>query len=403
MELASHHAALHHLNETYLRLVKEIKLLSALNWPVEARHAFMQAVTQNAPAVPPWEYTKKDYTAQRQGLQAILAAMPLEDVVEFGLLKRNVEAYLSALEMMEAVGTSRITELSKALYGSPQDVVAGYDFTVLQAAQHLLREAENTCAPAHGEAVYTAEQLREYLLAQLAEVITGGEVEVRIDAGIASRAMALGSTVMVRADAHFTHAEAQQLLQHEVFTHALCSVNGQAQPFMACMGVSSPRITATQEGLAQCAELMTGTLYPQRVRRIALRVIALDMAEQGANARELFSFFQDHGDTAHEATLSVMRILRGGTQEGGIIFYKDGVYVRGMLEVFRFISNAKTHSQLPLLFAGNVALADVDAVAQLQQQGVVTPAKYLPYWAQKLHVESPEIKRFTDIVCTVPR
>jgi uncharacterized protein (TIGR02421 family) len=370
------HATLCALNAEYRNIVTNIRLLSTLNWPAQAKEMFLDSVAQHAPVLPKFTYTKPDVANEREALQRIVAA--LGDAPHGALLKQNCHAYVQALDMMQAVGTARISEISAELYGTPQMQIAGLDCSLLTVAHALFAAADSL--PWHGGdgEEYTSEQLQHYLQAQLVQMGMTNEIEVQIDTSLAARAMAIGGQVKIRAATRFKHYEAAQLLQHEVFTHALCSVNGQKQPVMGCMAHSSPRITATQEGLAQCAELLTGNLHPQRLKRIALRVMAIDMAEHGANLLELFRFFEQHGDSANEAYISAMRVLRGGVPEGGILFYKDAAYVRGMLEVLQAMNTQPDVTKL--LFAGNVALSDVAEVRALQAQGIVTPATYLPPW-----------------------
>jgi hypothetical protein len=152
------------------------------------------------------------------------------------------------------------------------------------------------------------------------------------------------------------------------------------------LGYSAPRVTAIQEGLATFSEYINFSIDLVRLRRIALRIIALQKAEQGADFIDIFRFFRKAGQNDEESYLSSMRIFRGGVAEGGVVFYKDNVYLKGLIEVEAFLKRAMHNGRLrntDLLFAGKLTTDDVEDFIQLDGDEYVALPAYLPRWMQK--------------------
>ena len=77
------------------------------------------------------------------------------------------------------------------------------------------------------------------------------------------------------------------------------------------LALSSPRITATQEGLATFAEQITGSIDIERMKRISLRIEAVAMALDGADFIEVFRYFLDAGQSRSDSFTSAQRVFRG--------------------------------------------------------------------------------------------
>ncbi len=378
------------LNHIYAAVVRNISVLGTMNWPDKAKVDFLRSLEDKNPKLPRFKFAPKDYTDKKQRLNYILKSLPKEDYPEYAYLRSNTESYVTALDMLAGVGTKDVTELSMQLYGSPYDKLPGYNLNSLEAAKFFLKVEGRFKSEAIEEEPeeFTSKALKEYLEKQINKVFRKHEVSVEISDKMASRAAVTSKKVKVRANTLFKKHEARQLLHHEVFTHALCSINGLNQPYMGAMEFTSPRITATQEGLAQFSELITGSIHLHRLKRIALRIIALDMALQGADFLEIFKFFANNGDNSEEAYMSAMRILRGGSPKGGVVFLKDGVYIKGMLEVFGFFMKSMEENNLhnlEILFAGKMTTGDVKDMNVMMNQGLVVGPKYIPVWFDNIH------------------
>ncbi len=379
-------------NQRFCAVIKDISLLGSANWPESAKREFLANVEKGNYKMPKFEFAKKDYTEKKNILQGIITDVGSISHPACQLVKRNAESYLQALEMLENLGTPAVTEISEQLYGSLYDVIPGYRHTSLQAARYFLRvsgsfKSENYESFEENKEM-TASQLRSYLISRMKFVFGSRDIVVDLVPELASKASVSSSRVKLRMDAKFKNYEARQLLHHEVFTHALTSINGAAQPILSCIQFTPPRVTATQEGLAQFSELITGSIHLLRLKRIALRILAIDKAFKGADFIDLFKFFKKQGDSDEESYLSAMRIFRGGRPEGGVIFMKDGVYIKGMLEVYSFfIKTMKENNleKLKIFFAGKMTSSDVESMNELVNTEILEEPKYIPLWFGEIH------------------
>ena len=129
---------------------------------------------------------------------------------------------------------------------------------------------------------------------------------------------------------------------------------------------------------------MSGTLGLDRLRRLADRIVAVQLVVDGADFIELYRWFLDRTPNPEQAFESTRRIFRGAPMTGGAPFTKDCSYLSGYLSVTTFIRAAFTAGRadtLALLFSGKLDLFAIPALAELRSQGLVKPPKFLPPWA----------------------
>ncbi len=377
-------------DERLCKLASQVRVLGELNWPDTVKEQFLAGVAKGERPRLAFQYPAITHPKQIEALQGFLRDIG-RDHPALDLMRANAESFLSALHMIDARGTTRITEISSQLYGRPSDTLPLYDgVTILDAARFFLTTADSfTSERGYQEPEYIdARELFGFLGRHLREAGLIGHIDLIFDAQIASKVSVTSSAIRIRSGAKFSIYEADQLLHHEVMTHALTSINGRNQPILSSMQFTAPRITRAQEGLAQFAELVSGAIHIHRLKRVALRIIAIDMALSGADFMQLYDFFCENGQNAEESYLSAMRILRGGTPNGGIVFLKDNVYLQGMLEVQAFFIQAFQQQDLhtlEILFSGKMALEDVPALLAMQQQGLLQAPEFIPSWYQNIH------------------
>jgi uncharacterized protein (TIGR02421 family) len=208
-----------------------------------------------------------------------------------------------------------------------------------------------------------------------------------IDARLSSKAAAGATRVRIRGQTCFSELDIAQLREHEGFVHSATAMNGRAQPILSTLGLGAPRTTATQEGLATVAELITHAMDIARLRRIALRTVAIDMALEGADLVQVCDYFRGAGQTDSESVHSAMRVFRGGDPRGRIAFTKDVVYLAGLIGVHTFLLKAIEQSEPELvgrLFAGRLTLGDVSSLGPAFEEGHIAPARFVPRWATDL-------------------
>src|SRR5690348_18432420 len=94
---------------------------------------------------------------------------------------------------------------------------------------------------------------------------------------------------------------------------------------------------------------MSGSMDIARLKRISLRILAIEKALQGADFIEVFRYFRKHGQNARDSFTSAQRVFRGVPLSGGAAFTKDNVYLAGLLTVHTFFRRAFKRRRLDLL------------------------------------------------------
>ncbi len=368
---------------------KKIKVLSALAWPLGAEEKFLEDWSAGHRKLPVVKRNVQDYNKNIEQLKELAEACDQTDPVE-KFLHETAGSYADAAEMLMAVGTPDFTRWSSKIYGRPDSVYKTQSFSAVESARFFLEVTDNLLGNAQLVAPLvdiTADDFCSWMKSEVDEFFVHDTVEVMIDQALSSKAIASSARIRVRGSAMFSQLDKNQLLYHEAFVHSATQLNGKKQPNLKCLGLGAPRTTRTQEGLAVMAELFTNSMDIVRLRRIALRVIAIQMALEGADFLDVFAFFLKGGQTEEESVRSTQRIFRGGAVKGGIVFTKDAMYLQGLLEVHTFFRLAIKECKPQLIrnaFSGRLTLADALRLDPLFESGWLIGPTYIPPWANDL-------------------
>ena len=381
----THHAA---LDARMVKAVRGIKLLSLASWPADAQAPFLEGIARGQPQLPVIAYPTLDFSAARRELAAISAAAdPSHPLGSY--LRASVESWDIAAQLLEALGTPRVTEHSIALFGTPEECPPVEGPTTRDAAGHFIAIANDLdrelLAPEEQIPV-SATALQLQLQADLDDFFDARVITVQLDPALIAKAAAGATRIRLRHGAAFSDYDRRQLLQHEALVHSLTALNGREQVHLPSLALSSPRVTATQEGLATFAEQITGSIDIERMKRISLRIEAVAMALDGADFIEVFRYFTDAGQNAAESFSSAQRVFRGVPTSGGAAFTKDTVYLRGLIGVHTFFRRSLQQDRLRRcrrLFAGTMTRQAVSSVDPLFDSGVLAPPRWLPPWVSR--------------------
>jgi len=368
---------------------KKIKVLSTLSWPVGASDKFLATWRKGNPVLPEIAITPPKAEQDVADLDAIVNACDLQNPAE-KFIAETARSYANAGRMLMHAGTPDFTKYSVKIYGRPDTKYKMQDVTAVDGAQFFLDITENLLGHSLIENTrfdIPAEDIANWLRKKTDRFFVHDKVEVTVDPGVSAKALAGATRIRVRGGAFFSALDKDQLLFHEAMVHTATQLNGRKQSNLQCLGLGAPRTTRTQEGMAVLAELVTNSIDLQRLQRIALRVIAVKMALDGADFIELFKFFLEAGQNEIESVKSTQRIFRGGAVKGGVVFTKDAVYLQGLLEVHSFLRVAirDNHPQMVSnLFAGRLTLGDAIRLNELFESGWLKPPTYIPTWASDL-------------------
>ena len=380
-----HHAA---LDARMVKAVRGIRLLNMVSWAASEQQKFLDSYRRGDCTLPRHEYPKYDFTEVRREL-AIVEKVADRDHPLGHYVCDSARSWAIAAEMLENLGTPEAMTHSIRLFGRPDEPLPGGGPTTREAAHHFIdiaNELDKELLAPEEQVQISATALQLQLQGALDDFFNERRIEVVLDPELIAKAAAGATRIRLRSGAAFSDYDKHQLLEHEAFVHSLTALNGREQPQLQSLSLSSPRTTATQEGLATFAEQITGSIDIERMKRISLRIEAVAMAMSGADFIEVFRYFLDSGNPEVESFVSAQRVFRGVPTTGGCAFTKDTVYVRGLIGVHTFFRWALRQRKLRLcrmLFAGKMTLADVQRFEPMFDCGALVPPRFLPQWVSR--------------------
>ncbi|MGB8145875.1 MAG: flavohemoglobin expression-modulating QEGLA motif protein [Chromatiaceae bacterium] len=361
---------------------KPIRILRALDWAPEVKESFLAGGGRELPQVtyPPFDPTPSIDLVREARRQIV----PFTTIDVW--LDRHAQFIELGARMLAAVGTPSFFEFGRQLYGEPTAPLRYAAISPLELAQSVLDTIDqlahidiSTAPPAYHSAEEVAVNLDRAVRAHFGDQAPAIELVDRLSAN----ALATSKAIRVRRGARFTDRDFTQLLHHEAFIHVATSLNGKAQTDLPLLSAGHPGTTRTQEGLAVFAEVISGSIELDRLRRLADRVLAIQMAIEGADFLEVNGFFLDRTGDPDQAFENTRRVFRGGVITGGAPFCKDLVYLLGLLQVnniMRATFAAGRADCLSLLFCGKLDFFDIPALCELYAMGLCRPPRFLPPW-----------------------
>jgi len=369
---------------TLYEIARPINILNHIGWEPSVKAEFFRHKAQKLPRVDYPSFDAKPVVKQIRSIQ-----QQLSDSVIDGWFYRVSSAIENAALMLSHSGRRDFYHYSSELYGVPTSVLKDESTTSLDLANQFIELIGPMSSIDLGEppaACHLATSVADMMTNAVNEKFGEHAPEVQVVDNLSANALAGVSRIRLRRTACFTDKDVEQLIQHEAYIHVGTLLNGSLQP-LKVFSLAHPGATKTQEGLAVFAELISGVMELDRFRRLADRVIAVQMAIDGADFIEVYRHFLVQTGSQDQAFENARRVFRGGTLTGGAPFTKDIVYLDGLLRVhnfFRAIVRIKRTDCLRLLFTGRLSIEDIPAVAELSHLGLCKPPNFLPDWAKDL-------------------
>jgi uncharacterized protein (TIGR02421 family) len=294
----------------------------------------------------------------------------IEDPTLSYLFRQKQEELDRQITLLSDVDTPRFLPESLQLYGGVSDWLLNHAIELLDEVPTYTREEPRRQQLDATEFAKRALQELGYYQLQCADFRATVSVRDDMYAGL----MVSNDQLLIGGKIRVPQRRVEALLQHEVGTHLVTRYNGHHQPFQQ-LEVGLAGYDGLQEGLAVLAEYLVGGLSRTRMRILAARVVAARQLLDGATFVDTFRTLDRNYEFSKRTAYTIaMRIYRGG----GLT--KDAVYLRGLLQILRYLREG---GELEPLFVGKVASSHLPLIFELAQRQVIKPPLLLPRYLQQ--------------------
>ena len=304
-----------------------------------------------------------------------LRVQDISDVSIRHLYESVINSYFDKIDLLASLDTPKFLYNSLRYFGRPSK-------KDIQNAHYFLHLPEVSGEPKRSPSLGVEEAMVSF---KKGLERYGFQSKIEKSKRVISQVMVLNAkkTILFRPDAKFTRNQINALVEHEIGVHMVTTMNSNAQK-LHLFNLGLPVNTMTQEGLAILAEYLSGNISMKRLKKLAYRVIVVDMMCSGADFIECFNFLvNDHGLDQDDAFSLVTRIFRGGG------FTKDYLYLSGFVKILRFWQN---DNDLEPLLVGKTSLDFYHTINEMIQREMVQKPIY-----KTLSFSDPKIGSNNDI------
>ncbi|MDA3868260.1 MAG: flavohemoglobin expression-modulating QEGLA motif protein [Salinivirgaceae bacterium] len=348
------------VDKALYKLVQNFELLAAIvpkNTNSEKRKFFKSKYT----IAPKFIYypTKINVTRLKMDLLN-LPVHSIQDVSVRNMYEAVVAGYFDKLDLVATLGSQKFLYNSLRYFGQPSQ-------RDLQNAAYLLL-LPDIPGEAKKEPLIGATEAMEMFRKVIDEY--GIQAKVTTSNQIVSRILVLNSkkTILFHPDVMLRKKELVALAEHEIGVHMITTMNANSQK-LNIFNVGLPVNTLTQEGLAVLSEFLSGNITIQRLKQLALRVVAVDMMCSGADYIEVFNEMRQKYRLEETVAYDlVTRVFRGGG------FTKDYLYLNGFVRILRFWE--KHHDLTPLL-VGKTSIDFYHTINEMLQREMISQPKFI--------------------------
>ncbi|PPC76829.1 membrane protein [Pokkaliibacter plantistimulans] len=388
--MKAYHETVRQLSDRIVKAQEPIRILDAIKWDDRIESAFFASKCKELPLVDIDYYqgrplsfdpdSKRDefYEIERDIARRLGNFNPLGRI-----MRRICREYRLVSTMLENRGKPAFGRISQELYGTASEVFHAGDPTLADLGRMMdatLTKLSASDVIQDEDKTINAEQAAKQLDERLNAKFNDTQVRVLLDDNIVADAAAGSDYLKIRRDAMFNQRDIDILFVHEGMVHLGTTLNGQRQSICTFLSKGPPSSTITQEGLAILMEVIAFVSYPTRLRKLANRIQAVDLVENGADFIDIYQFFVKQGFSEKTSYTNATRVFRGSTPTGKP-FTKDLSYTKGFVMLYNFLQLAVQKGNLnaiQMLFCGKTNLEDIKVLTQLAEEGLVQAPVFLP-------------------------
>jgi len=342
------------------RLLKSFEMLTYIN-PInvnsEKARFFKSKFTVNPNfkykpiKINPYELTKSLHS---------IDTTQIEDITIRHLYESVITGCIDKINLLSSIGTDKFLYNSLRYFGRPNKVD-------IRNAEYILLLPEIKEENIRGQrfGVDKAKEIFEEAFENY-----GFKGKIKVDKKSLSTVMVINSTktVVLKDGATFSQNELQYLAEHEIGVHMVTTMNATNNK-LKIFSVGLPINTRTGEGMAVLSEYLSGNFTMNRLRELALRVVAVDLMCNGSDFKECFnSLVQDYKIEHNRAYNLVTRVYRGGG------FTKDYLYLNGFSQLFKFWQDG---NDLTPLLVGKTSIGFYNTIVEMIDRNLIEKPQFI--------------------------
>lgn len=286
--------------------------------------------------------------------------LPLENLRDADLYKLyldTVNSYVDKIDQFNSIGSEDFLYNSLRYYGEPSE-------KDIRNAHFILHIPDN--AESNHEEMLDAKAIHR-IMDEMA-VKEKYTWTVAFDDSMIANALVSGTKVSINTHAKIAKTEAMALAHHELGVHLVTSLNSNTQP-LHILTMGCPLNTLTQEGLAILSENLAGHLTVNRMKILALRVLAVKSMIDDKDFRRTFLMLKEEHLVSDETAFTITaRVFRGGG------FTKDYLYLQGL----HLMLNAyESEADFKLLLAGKTSIDYLPIIKRLIEKQILIGPQYI--------------------------
>lgn len=346
------------LDRQLFNLCKSIETLHFIN-PVNLvseRKKFFARRKLQAP-----EFKYKQLNINPYQFREKLYKLPVDDILDADikqLYRHIIDNLAIKIDLLTSVGTEEFLYNSLRYYGEPEHRDIQNAKFILHAPS--ITEAEPALIDAKAALSYFQQVAKQWSL----------NCRIELSAKTVAKAMVDNHKrlLLINKDALFTETELVAFAHHELGIHMVTTLNAKQQPLkLFSLGLMGN--THTQEGLAIYSEYCSGNLTLERLKTLALRVLAVKyMLTHHDFVQTYQTLIMEHQVEKQLAFTLTTRVYRGGG------FTKDFLYLRGFKDI---VELAKANQSIEHLLVGKTGVLDFPIISELIERQMLTAPKSL--------------------------
>ena len=356
-------------NQLY-RLLKNFEMLTYIN-PINVKSEKVRFFKSKFTVNPNFKYKpiKINPYELTKSLHAI-DTTKIDDITIRHLYESVVTGCIDKINLLSSIGTDKFLYNSLRYFGRPNKIDIRNAEYVL-----LLPEIKEENIRAQRFGVDKAKQVFQESFESY-----GFKGKIKVDKKSLSTVMVVNSTktVVLKDGATFSQNELRYLAEHEIGVHMVTTMNATNNK-LKIFSVGLPLNTLTGEGMAVLSEYLSGNFTMNRLRELALRVVAVDLMCDGSDFKECFNtLIQDYKVEQNRAYNLVTRVYRGGG------FTKDYLYLNGFSKLFKFWQDG---NDLTPLLVGKTSIGFYNTIVEMIDRNLIEKPQFITKSFEKPRTE----------------